>query len=58
MEPCKDQSESRFQIEELEERIAPSSANFPPGQFPSGNPAQAPGLSNPNEVPATNPSNS
>jgi hypothetical protein len=44
-------------IEELEERIAPSSGNFPPGQFPSGNPAHAPGLSNPNEVPATNPSN-
>jgi hypothetical protein len=35
-------------IEELEERIAPSMANFPPGQFPSGNPAQAPGNSNPN----------
>jgi hypothetical protein len=46
-----------LRIEELEERIAPSSANFPPGQFPSGNPAHAPGLSNPNEVPATNPSN-
>lgn len=45
-------------IETLEDRIAPSSANFPPGQFPSGNPAQAPGQSNPNEVPATNPSNS
>jgi hypothetical protein len=44
-------------VEELEERIAPSSGNFPPGQFPSGNPAQAPGKSNPNEVPATNPSN-
>jgi hypothetical protein len=44
-------------VEELEERIAPSSANFPPGQFPSGNPAHAPGQSNPNEVPATNPSN-
>ena len=44
-------------VEELEERIAPSSANFAPGQFPSGNPAHAPGLSNPNEVPATNPSN-
>ena len=44
-------------VEELEERIAPSSANFPPGQFPSGNPAHAPGLSNPNDVPATNPSN-
>jgi hypothetical protein len=49
--------ESRFQIEQLEERIAPSNGNFPPGQFPSGNPAQAPGQSNPNEVPATNPSN-
>ena len=47
----------RFQIDRLEERIAPSSANFPPGQFPSGNPAHAPGRSNPNEVPATNPSN-
>jgi hypothetical protein len=44
-------------VEALEERIAPSEANFPPGQFPSGNPAQAPGVSNPNEVPATNPSN-
>ena len=44
-------------VEELEERIAPSSANFPPGQFPSGNQAHAPGQSNPNEIPATNPSN-
>ena len=33
----------RFAIETLEERIAPSNGNFPPGQFPSGNPAQAPG---------------
>ena len=41
-------------VEELEERIAPSSANFPPGQFPSGNPAHAPGNSNPNEHPADN----
>lgn len=56
MEPCKEK-ESRFQIDQLEERIAPSNGNFPPGQFPSGNPAWAPGLSNPNEVPATNPSN-
>jgi len=48
---------SRFKIDKLEERIAPSNANFPPGQFPSGNPAQAPGQSNPNEVPANNPSN-
>jgi len=38
-----------LEIETLEERIAPSSANFPPGQFPSGNPAHAPGNSNPNE---------
>jgi len=30
---------------------AGSSANFPPGQFPAGNPAQAPGNSNPNEHP-------
>ena len=48
---------NRFRIDRLEERIAPSNANFPPGQFPSGNPAHAPGQSNPNEVPATNPSN-
>ena len=47
----------KFKIEKLEDRIAPSSANFPPGQFPSGNPAQAPGNSNPNEVPSNNPSN-
>ena len=40
---------SRFAIVKLEDRIAPSNANFPPGQFPSGNPAQAPGNSNPNE---------
>ena len=39
-------------VEELEERIAPSNANFPPGQFPSGNPAHAPGNSNPNENPS------
>ena len=44
----------RFNVVKLEERIAPSNANFPPGQFPSGNPAHAPGQSNPNEVPATN----
>ena len=48
---------ARFNIVKLEERIAPSNANFPPGQFPSGNPAHAPGQSNPNEVPANNPSN-
>jgi len=57
MESRKEAKQDRFRVEKLEERIAPSSANFPPGQFPSGNPAQAPGQSNPNTVPATNPSN-
>jgi len=57
MELRKEEQKKRFKIEKLEERIAPSSANFPPGQFPSGNPAHAPGRSNPNEVPSTNPSN-
>ena len=42
-------TERAFHIEKLEERLAPSSAHFPPGQFPSGNPAHAPGESNPNE---------
>ena len=51
------ENQLHLDIEELEERIAPSNANFPPGQFPSGNPAHAPGQSNPNEVPATNPHN-
>ena len=51
------QGKSRLTIQKLEERIAPSNGNFPPGQFPSGNPAHAPGQSNPNEVPANNPSN-
>jgi len=49
MEARNEEKKSKFRIEKLEERIAPSSANFPPGQFPSGNPAQAPGNSNPNE---------
>jgi hypothetical protein len=40
--------EVELNVEELEERIAPSNANFPPGQFPAGNPAHAPGNSNPN----------
>ena len=43
---------SRFKVVKLEERIAPSSNNFPPGQNPSGNPAKAPGNSNPNEHPS------
>jgi hypothetical protein len=42
-------------VDELEQRIAPSNAGFPPGQFPAGNPAQAPGNSNPNEVVQDNP---
>src|SRR5262249_42128117 len=29
---------SKLRILKLEERIAPSNGNFPPGQFPSGNP--------------------
>jgi hypothetical protein len=36
----------RFKAETLEARIAPSQSHFPPGQFPAGNPAQAPGNSN------------
>ena len=47
----KEEKEISLEIEELEERIAPSSSNFPPGQFPAGNPAHAPGNSNPNEHP-------
>jgi hypothetical protein len=39
-------SKSRFNIVKLEERIAPSQSHFPPGQFPAGNPAPAPGNSN------------
>ena len=57
MQKQSNEKSTRFQVVKLEERIAPSNANFPPGQFPSGNPAHAPGQSNPNEVPATNPSN-
>lgn len=34
---------------ELEHVSGGSNNNFPPGQNPSGNPAQAPGNSNPNE---------
>ena len=36
----------QFKIVKLEPRIAPSQSHFPPGQFPAGNPAQAPGNSN------------
>ena len=48
------QEEIKLDVELLEERIAPSNANFPPGQFPSGNPAHAPGNSNPNPEPSEN----
>lgn len=34
---------------ELKQVAGGSSNNFPPGQNPSGNPAKAPGNSNPNE---------
>jgi hypothetical protein len=55
MKDVKNESPSprKLDIVKLEDRIAPSSANFPPGQFPSGNPAHAPGNSNPNEVPSS-----
>ncbi len=49
------EKKEELEIEVLEERIAPSSGNFAPGLFPSGNPADAPGSSNPNEVPSNNP---
>jgi hypothetical protein len=35
--------------EEVRHVTGGSNGNFPPGQFPSGNPAHAPGNSNPNE---------
>ena len=53
MDTRNEEKKVEFRIEKLEERIAPSAANFPPGQFPSGNPAHAPGNSNPNEVPSS-----
>jgi hypothetical protein len=53
--PSQASTPRKFQVTKLEERIAPSNAKFPPGQFPSGNPAQAPGNSNPNEVPSNSP---
>jgi len=41
------EKERRFQIEPLEERIAPcSDASGPPGQCGAGNPGHAPGESN------------
>jgi hypothetical protein len=35
--------------QEIEAVTGGSNSNFPPGQMPSGNPAKAPGNSNPNE---------
>ena len=40
------QKKRTFHISKLEQRIAPGQSHFPPGQFPAGNPAQAPGASN------------
>ena len=37
---------SRFEIELLEERIAPGQSHFPPGLFPAGNPGHEKGCSN------------
>jgi hypothetical protein len=42
----KDEVKPRFQIEQLEERIAPTQSHYPPGQFPSGPPGQHPGNGN------------
>jgi hypothetical protein len=39
-------SKRSFRIEPLEERIAPSQSNFPPGLFPAGNPGHEKGCSN------------
>ena len=36
---------------QMDQVVAGSSSNLPPGQSPSGNPAKAPGNSNPNEPP-------
>ncbi len=40
------ESKPRFQIEKLEERIAPTQSHYPPGQFPSGTPGQHSGNGN------------
>ena len=37
---------NRFNVVKLEARIAPGQSHVPPGQFPAGNPAKAPGHSN------------
>ena len=44
----------RLGLEDLEGRIAPSNGNFPPGQFPSGNPAHAPGTAWIKQLPSGN----
>ena len=47
METRKDEKrESRFNLETLEQRIAPTQSAYPPGQFPSGNPAEHQGAGN------------
>ena len=40
------EKKARFEIEHLEERIAPTQSHYPPGQFPSGPPGQHPGNGN------------
>ena len=45
-EEVREPKQTRFQIEKLEERIAPSQSHFPPGQFPAGNPGHEKGCSN------------
>jgi hypothetical protein len=45
-EDVREPNQTRFQIEKLEERIAPSQSHFPPGQFPAGNPGHEKGCSN------------
>ena len=45
---ARSEKERHFQIEQLEERIAPcSDASGPPGQCGAGPPGRAPGNSNP-----------
>ena len=49
--PAKKSALVKLSKSEMANITAGSSANFPPGQFPAGNPAQAPGKSNPNQHP-------
>jgi hypothetical protein len=51
VEPAKKSAAVKLSKAEMATVTAGSSANFSPGQFPAGNPAQAPGKSNPNQHP-------